>query len=93
MASLLVTTGRLGYYEELRAQFPEGISTLLDIPGIGSKTAMLLFTELGIKTVDELEAAIIGCGGITTDSDAWSSSWLEPLLFREAQLYQPPRSS
>jgi len=55
----LVTTGRLGYYEELRAQFPEGISTLLDIPGIGPKTAMLLSTELGIKTVDELEAAII----------------------------------
>jgi DNA polymerase (family 10) len=55
----LVTTGRLGYYEELRAQFPEGISTLLDIPGIGPKTAMLLSTELGIKTVDELEVAII----------------------------------
>jgi len=55
----LVTTGHLGYYEELRAQFPEGISALLDIPSIGPKTAMLLSTELGIKTVDELEAAII----------------------------------
>ncbi len=54
----LVTTGKLGYYENLKAEFPEGISTLLDIPGIGPKTAMSLSTELGIKSVDEVEAAI-----------------------------------
>jgi len=56
----LVTTGRLGYYEQLKTEFPEGISTLLDVPGIGPKIAMLLSSELGIKTVDELEAAIVG---------------------------------
>jgi len=56
----LVTTGRLEYYEKLKAEFPEGISTLLDIPGVGPKTAMLLSTELGISSVDELEAAIVG---------------------------------
>jgi len=56
----LVTTGHLGYYEELKADFPEGISTLLDIPSIGPKTAMLLSSELGIRSVDELEAAITG---------------------------------
>lgn len=55
----LVTTGKLDYYEKLKAGFPEGVSRLLEIPGIGPKTAMLLATELGIKTVDELEAAII----------------------------------
>jgi DNA polymerase (family 10) len=55
----LVTTGRLEYYEKLKAEFPEGISTLLSIPGVGPKTAMLLTSELGIKTVDELEAAIL----------------------------------
>jgi len=55
----LVTTGHLGYYKKLKAEFPEGISTLLDIPGVGPKTAMLLSSELGIKSVDELEAAII----------------------------------
>ncbi|MFC1923910.1 DNA polymerase/3'-5' exonuclease PolX [Chloroflexota bacterium] len=54
----LLTTGHLKYYEDLRAEFPEGISTLLDIPGIGSKTAMRLSDELGIKTVEELERAI-----------------------------------
>ena len=56
----LVTTGHLGYYEKLKAEFPEGISSLLDLPGIGPKTAMLLAKELDIKSIDELEAAIVG---------------------------------
>lgn len=55
----LVTTSRLKYYEELRAQFPEGISTLLDVPGIGSKTAMRLSTELGVRTLEDLEQALV----------------------------------
>ena len=55
----LVTTGRLGYYEELKAKFPPGISTLLDIRGIGPKTALRLVTELGISSVEDLETAIL----------------------------------
>ncbi len=55
----LLTTGRLEYYEKLRAEFPEGISTLLAVPGIGPKTAMRLSSELGIKSVEELETAIV----------------------------------
>jgi DNA polymerase (family 10) len=54
----LVTTGHLKYYDELKAEFPAGISTLLDVPGIGPKTAILLSKELDIKSIDELEAAI-----------------------------------
>jgi len=61
----LVTTGKLSFYEELKAEFPEGISTLLDVPGIGPKTAMRLTKELDIKSIDELEAAIVG-GKIVT---------------------------
>ncbi len=56
----LVTTGRLEYYEKLRTEFPEGIIALLAIPSVGPKTAMLLSSELGISSVDELEAAIVG---------------------------------
>jgi DNA polymerase (family 10) len=55
----LVTTGKLEYYEKLKAEFPAGISALLDIPGIGPKTAMLLSSDLGIRTADELEKAIL----------------------------------
>jgi len=54
----LVTTGKLGYYEDLKAEFPEGITSLLEIPGIGPKIASRLSTELEIRSVDELEQAI-----------------------------------
>jgi len=54
----LITTGKLGYYEDLKAGFPEGITSLLEIPGIGPKTASRLSTELGIASVDGLEQAI-----------------------------------
>src|SRR5207249_4272838 len=35
--SELVTTGRLGYYEELKASIPAGLLALLEIPGLGPK--------------------------------------------------------
>jgi DNA polymerase (family 10) len=54
----LITTGKLGYYENLKAEFPQGITNLLAIPGIGPKTANKLSKELGISSVDELERAI-----------------------------------
>lgn len=54
----LITTGKLKFYEELKVEFPKGIINLLDIPGIGPKTAYRLATELGIGSVDELEQAI-----------------------------------
>jgi DNA polymerase (family 10) len=54
----LITTGRLGYYENLKAEFRQGITNLLNIPGIGPKTANKLSGELGISSVDELERAI-----------------------------------
>lgn len=55
----LMTTGHLKYYENLRKEFPEGISDLLAIPGVGPKTAKMFYNELGIKSVDELEQAIV----------------------------------
>jgi len=54
----LVATGNLEYYEKLKAEFPEGITNLLAIPGIGPKTANKLSTELGITSVDALEQSI-----------------------------------
>ncbi|MCK4964152.1 MAG: hypothetical protein KAS54_03650, partial [Dehalococcoidia bacterium] len=46
-----VTTGHLHYYDELRVEFPEGISTILDIPGIGPRIAIRLCNELGVKLI------------------------------------------
>ncbi|MGD0355805.1 MAG: DNA polymerase/3'-5' exonuclease PolX [Dehalococcoidia bacterium] len=54
----LITTGKLKFYEDLKAEFPQGIINLLDIPGIGPKTAYRLATELNVGSVDQLEQAI-----------------------------------
>jgi DNA polymerase (family 10) len=57
-ATELITTNKLGYYESLKTEFPEGVTNLLVIPGIGPKTANKLSSELGISSADELECAI-----------------------------------
>jgi DNA polymerase (family 10) len=53
----LSETGKLAYYEKLRAQVPSGLLEMLRIPGIGPKTVRLLFDELAIDSVDGLRAA------------------------------------
>jgi len=86
----LVTTDKLEYYEKLKAEFPEGISTLFDVPGIGPKTAMLLSSELGIKSVDELEAAI--AGGKVTSLYRMGDKTAENILHQVQALRRKKRS-
>jgi len=53
----LVTTGRLPYYEELKASIPPGLVEMLNIPGLGPKKVKAMNDKLGIDTVEALEAA------------------------------------
>src|SRR5262245_22912659 len=53
----LVTTGRLPFYDDLRAKVPEGVVQMLRIPGMGPKKVMALNQQLGIDTIDKLKAA------------------------------------
>ena len=53
----LVKTGRLKYYEDLRASVPEGLLAMMEIPALGPKKIKVLHEKLGIKSVAELEAA------------------------------------
>ena len=53
----LVTTGKLAYYEELKAATPPGLVLMLEIPGLGPKKIKMLHDELGIETVEQLEEA------------------------------------
>ena len=53
----LVTTGRLQYYEELKAATPPGLVAMLEIPGLGPKKIKAVYEELGIETVEQLEQA------------------------------------
>jgi DNA polymerase (family 10) len=55
----IAETGEARYHRDLLEQFPPTMLDLLHLQGVGPKTVALLYTELGIKTVDELEAA---CG-------------------------------
>jgi DNA polymerase (family 10) len=52
----LVTTGRLPYYEELKASIPPGLVAMLQIPGLGPKKVKALNEQLGVETVAQLEA-------------------------------------
>ncbi|HWF19609.1 MAG TPA: DNA polymerase/3'-5' exonuclease PolX, partial [Verrucomicrobiae bacterium] len=53
----LVTTGKLPYYDDLKASMPPGLLEMLQIPGVGPKKVKVLYEKLGIKSVEELEAA------------------------------------
>lgn len=49
--------GRIGLHDDLLRRFPEGLLTVLRVPGVGPKTARLLFDRLGIRTLEELESS------------------------------------
>lgn len=53
----IIRTGTSEYLEELRAQYPAGIFELLRVPKLGLKKIGQLHSELGIGSIDELEAA------------------------------------
>jgi DNA polymerase (family 10) len=55
--SEFLTTGRLGYVEKLREELPPGLVQLLHVPGLGPRTARLVYDQLGVTGLVELEAA------------------------------------
>ncbi len=53
----LVTTGNLPYYDELKASVAPGLVEMLGIPSLGPKKVKKLHDELGVDTIEALEAA------------------------------------
>ena len=53
----LLTTGTAKRHEELKAAVPDGLLTLLRVPGVGPATARAIYDHLKITTLDELEEA------------------------------------
>ena len=51
-------TGVIHALEELRDKVPAGVRRLTTIPTLGPKKAMVLYTELGVDSVEALERAI-----------------------------------
>ena len=53
----LVETGRLRFYDRLRAEIPPSLVEMLEVPGLGPRTVRLVHEELGIATLEELRVA------------------------------------
>ena len=53
----LFTSGRLPYYEELKASVAPGLVEMLGIPGMGPKKVKALHDKLGVQSIAELETA------------------------------------
>jgi DNA polymerase (family 10) len=50
-------TGESRFHRELLEEFPSTILDLLHLQGVGPKTVAQLYRQLGVKTIEELEAA------------------------------------
>ena len=59
MAELL-SSGRLQYLEALESEVPPTLLAITELPGVGPKTAALLWHEAGITSLAELDAAVHG---------------------------------
>ena len=52
-------TGRLEFYETLRASIPAGLVAIMQIPGVGPKKVRALNQKLGIDSIAKLEQAAL----------------------------------
>ncbi len=53
----LLKTGSLGFLKDLEKEVPAGLAEWLQVPGLGPKKVALIWKELGITTLAELDAA------------------------------------
>jgi DNA polymerase (family 10) len=53
----LATTGRMAYYDKLRAEIPPTLVEIMHIPGVGPRTVKQLHEELGVESLEDLKRA------------------------------------
>ena len=53
----LVETGRLKYYDDLKASIPPGLIEMLEISGLGPKKIQALNKKLSVDSIEKLESA------------------------------------
>lgn len=53
----LIETGEIRYHQDLLQQFPPTVLDLLHLQGVGPKTVALLYREIDIRTLQDLEDA------------------------------------
>lgn len=52
-----ISSGKIDYHEELKRQLPVDLTELTSVQGIGPRRAKMLFRELKIKNLEDLEKA------------------------------------
>ena len=53
-----VSTGKIKKYVELKKKYPIDFSNLTRIQGMGAKRAFVLYTELGVKNIEDLKIMV-----------------------------------
>ncbi|MDM7324326.1 MAG: DNA polymerase/3'-5' exonuclease PolX [Thermus sp.] len=53
-----LTTGKVKKHQELSAKVPRGVLAVMEVPGVGAKTARQLYDELGIDSLEGLREAL-----------------------------------
>jgi DNA polymerase (family X) len=53
----IIARGNLAYLETLKEELPEGVQELIQIEGIGPKRALLLYRQLRLRGIEDLESA------------------------------------
>lgn len=53
----ILTTGELTFYNKLSQEVPLSVVEMMQVPGMGPKTAALVWKELGVNSLEELKTA------------------------------------
>jgi DNA polymerase (family 10) len=54
----ILRTGKLQALEKAKSRIPVDVSSLIKVEGVGPKTVKLLYSQLKIRSIDDLESAI-----------------------------------
>jgi len=87
----LLRTGKLEFLEKLKKEVPPSLADWLQVPGLGPKKVALIWKELGITTLPELESAaragkLRSLPGMGEKSEAQVLAGLESLARRSGRL-------
>jgi DNA polymerase (family 10) len=87
----LLRTGKLEFLEKLEKEVPASLADWLQVPGLGPKKVALIWKELGLTTLPELEKAaragkLRGLPGMGEKSEAQILAGIESLARRSGRL-------
>jgi DNA polymerase (family 10) len=86
----ILETGSFDAHDQLTERIPESLVELTAIPGVGNKTALRLYSELGVDSLAALEAALVSgrvraAKGLGARAEATMMSGIEQLQRRSGR--------